>query len=134
MNELKQEDVMRALECCKSYRDLHACVNVCPYFRAELGCDENCTNRMAQDALALLREKDKEIERLQGKVDALFRLNVERDIVADEMLTEEARAEAVREFVERVKKSHDIIDVNGYAIIGVDIVELIAEKMKGANE
>jgi hypothetical protein len=103
MNEVKQEDVMRALELCKSFRDLHAC-DVCPYFRAELGDDESCTNRMAQDALALLREKDAEIDRLTTELQAM------RSAANSlKMHYESARSEAITEFEERLIKYYDAL-------------------------
>ena len=53
MNELKPEDVMRALECCS--RDEECVGEECPYHAGMF-----CTTRISQDALALLREKDAE--------------------------------------------------------------------------
>jgi hypothetical protein len=94
MNEMKPEDVMRALELCKSFRDLHAC-DVCPYFRAELADDESCTNRMVQDALALLREKDADIEVLGAEL-SRYTENVAR-------MVETARSEAITELAEKIK-------------------------------
>jgi hypothetical protein len=58
MNELKPEDVMRALECCRE--DLHMC-SVCPLNEHNDFCQED----LHRSALALLREKDAEIERLK---------------------------------------------------------------------
>ena len=112
MNKLKPEDVMRALELCKSFRDLHAC-DVCPYFRAELGDDESCTNRMAQDALALLREKDAEIERLKNEVKSCHKvLGGHNDPVGEQGecgLKPQCRSEAITEFEERLIKYYDAL-------------------------
>ena len=58
MNELKPEDVMRALEICGD--ETQTCYN-CPY-------TDHC-NDAHKDALALLREKDAEIERLSKMLD-----------------------------------------------------------------
>lgn len=60
MNELKLEDFMRALECCNFEAN---CCDNCPYFKKE-----NCVTKLHQDALALLREKDAEIERLKSTI------------------------------------------------------------------
>ena len=62
---MDREQIIKALECCKSFRDLHAC-DVCPYFRVELGDNESCSNRMAQDAFALIKELTVELEAMRG--------------------------------------------------------------------
>ena len=64
-NELKPEDVMRALECHCTERKFpligeDLCEKNCPYFREDF-----CVQILVRDALALLREKDAEIERLR---------------------------------------------------------------------
>ena len=57
LNELKPEDVMMALKCCVT-----ADHNLCPY-RGDWSCDHT----LVTNALALLREKDAEIERLRKR-------------------------------------------------------------------
>ena len=126
MNKLKPEDVMRALELCKSFRDLHAC-DVCPYFRAELGDDESCTNRMAQDALALLREKDAEIEKLETAF--------EKEYVRVEHLMrqlETARAEAITEFEKEL--TSELIRGGIYPVFVKGAIERTDKKLKGATD
>lgn len=56
MNKMKPEDVMRALECCKSPK-LTKC-DQCP----RKDEDALCMYRLCNDALALLREKDATLE------------------------------------------------------------------------
>ena len=106
MNEMKPEDVMRALEICVN----GACCNECPYFKRE-----NCATKLHQDALSLLRlredlikmceeelaEKDAEIERLT----TLARLGNMRanDYRAMRDKAKAARAEAITEFAEKLK-------------------------------
>lgn len=53
MNELKPEEVMKALECCKGGGN--ACLD-CIYFYKSV--DTSCAPFLIKDALALLREKD----------------------------------------------------------------------------
>ena len=65
MNELKPEDVMRALECCT----INQSCDGCPMFGEEPEAD--CNYYVMSCALALLREKDAEIERLQKIADAV---------------------------------------------------------------
>ena len=59
MNELKPEDVMKALELCIASRP--KCKD-CPYFIGDIRCKHS---KLLRDAIALLREKDAEIERLR---------------------------------------------------------------------
>jgi hypothetical protein len=56
MNELKPEDVMRALECCQSVTPLDC--RKCPYKDQTTPEYKSCCNLLVSDALALLREKD----------------------------------------------------------------------------
>lgn len=63
--ELKRDEIIKALECCKNFRDFCMC-DECPYSKVELAYGESCTNRMAQDALSLIKELTEEVERLKG--------------------------------------------------------------------
>ena len=69
MNDLKPEDVMRALECCSARHcsDSEPSTRDCP-----LKNDEYCGSTLPQYALALLREKDAEIERLKEDNETLI--------------------------------------------------------------
>lgn len=62
MNELKHEDVMRALELHADYATDN-CFE-CPYEKYLSKADGNCVHHLSMDALALLREKDAEIKGL----------------------------------------------------------------------
>ena len=61
MNELKPEEVMKALECCASLKYL---CEQCPIDQKKKD-DCICGQFLAKNALTLLREKDAEIERLR---------------------------------------------------------------------
>lgn len=98
MNELKHEDVMMALECCDG--TLGGCER-CPNYKNRFRCT------IKENALALLREKDAEIERLQGQVNRLKKYDEERDIRLHARLTKTARAEAVSECIEKAKVEVD---------------------------
>lgn len=56
MNELKPEDVMRALECC-SQEGMHWCSS-CPFYDMH---NSFCQEDVHMAALAILREKDEEL-------------------------------------------------------------------------
>lgn len=60
-NELKPEDVMRALECCER----HGKCKECPLKDKGI---HGCMFYLMHHAIALLREKDAEIERLRTEL------------------------------------------------------------------
>lgn len=60
MNELKPEDVMRALEQCS--REPMVCEG-CPMVK-----QRGCITKLCEITLALLREKDAEIDRLKNQL------------------------------------------------------------------
>lgn len=62
MNEMKPEEVMKALECCKGGGN--ACLDCIYFYKA---VDTSCAPFLIKDALALIREKDAEIERLKAQ-------------------------------------------------------------------
>jgi hypothetical protein len=64
MNELKPEDVMRALECCVI--QCAECTK-CPMYNRKDN-RRSCYADLKIRALALLREKDAEIEKLKEKL------------------------------------------------------------------
>lgn len=136
MNDLKQEDVMRALECCIK-GDIAEC-GKCPCYRAKGDCV------MPQAALALLREKDAEIERLNKELDGQFE---KWKILADKTerhygeLYEEAkqvvRADAITEFAERVKEvvyGDCLIEGHTYYVINAASIDQIAKEMKEKHD
>lgn len=59
---MNKDDIKKALKCCQDY-DYESCVD-CPY-RTH---GENCTNDILQDALNLITEQEKEIERVNKKL------------------------------------------------------------------
>lgn len=151
MNELKPEDVMRALECHSGDGD---CFKVCPYFTSVY--DESCLKNLVRDALALLREKDATLEmcaevikrqdkELAKKDAEIERLNKERDdarrdcAVAEQnhyeckKELETARAEAITEFAGMLKEAVKYIPWCDYPQVHRCIDE-IAEKMKGEED
>ena len=161
MNEMKPEDVMRALECCVDTKDLMACQD-CPYYG-----NEYCVHRLNTDALALLREKDAqisalqyqadfwdkharvldetisiqqkeiaekdaEIERLNKEVDRLSQVVLYHDAFANDAMAD-ARAEAITEFAERLKEHFSCHDGVWYGAVSYEEIDQIAKEMKEGN-
>ena len=63
--ELNREQIKKALECCGEYNHGQPCKE-CPYMYDELADNEICSNRMAQDALSLIKELTVELEAMRG--------------------------------------------------------------------
>ena len=140
MNEMKPEDVMRALEHCANYKSQEVSCIGCPLYGK---CDVNILEGLA---LALLREKDAEIERLKAEVNRLDALSDEMggDIdcklkyiyeLEDKLKAEKAdvmyfkdqiRADAITEFAEKIVKA-----IHPEYPISVCQVYRIAKEMKG---
>jgi predicted RNase H-like nuclease (RuvC/YqgF family) len=99
MNELKPEDVMRALECCGQVK---FCAT-CPYLDLNNGL---CQEDLQTDALALLREKDADIDVYKARVQAK-NYRIEELTQANAELTQ-TNAEKDAE-IERLKKHQDTV-------------------------
>lgn len=99
MNELKPEDVMRALECC-----VIQCAECrkCPmlYRKDNRG---TCYTELKRLALALLREKDAYIKKLTSRVEVLHEIELSYalqygDAIDKDIARKQLRAEAITEF------------------------------------
>lgn len=111
MNEMKPEDVMRALEHCANYKSQEVSCIGCPLYGK---CDVNILEGLA---LALLREKDAEIERLNDTLaDALVRAEIAKD-------------ETIIEFAERIVNA-----IHPEYPISVCQVYRIAKEMKEGDK
>lgn len=126
MNELKPENVMRALECCEENKK--DCAK-CPQ-------REKCVTSsdfpfFFPHLLPLLREKDAEIERLTSNMNGYAftaqTLSKEfEDYRADvQMEIADARAEAIAEFVAELETHYP------HSPNVMNTVRRVAEKMKG---
>lgn len=181
MNELKPEDVMRALEKfaslnnCNNMRYLEGCGHFCKVLREPIDdmaggrspkCNEHCEHyspprdeEVFRAALALLREKDAEIEELTDdnkwsakriietdKLVSLLKAEVERLNKANQNFAElengyivtgykNIRAEAITEFAERLKytlcvNNEENTEVFDYSYT-LETIDQIAKEMKG---
>jgi hypothetical protein len=148
MNELKPEDVMRALEWCS---ELRLCVD-CP-MRAEGYFSHSgnaCRHALMKAALALLREKDAEIERLNKEVDRLSQVVLYHDGQTEDLVKAyqadvkmeiaDARAEAITEFSERMEKSLTAqVNVSSNEMLAafmwcLDLVKNVEKQLKGETD
>ena len=127
-HKFTDEDVIRALECCKMPVGSGACNN-CPFdyqrVKRLTGSDKSCTMVMFDCALDLINRQEAEIEELRHKYElavAEREANVKgfTDVIAT------AKSEAVKEFANSVKTYYDHIDKT----VGVLINYTIDQKLK----
>lgn len=129
---MTDNEIIKALECCSTA----TCItNKCPY---ESICDiPTCTTKLTKDALDLIKRQKAEIERLEFerasdheklKQVSVMLKGLKGDIEHDIKL---AKAEAVKEFVQRLKKK--LIDGGLYPVFVKNKIAETEKEMVGAN-
>ena len=131
-DKLTDKEIVKALECCCIE---HAC-GKCPYTRNK-GC--SCINGILKDALDLINRQKAEIERLLQKLqrpqdaDPMDFCGVLCDF--SEELIKKAKAEARKEFAERLKADMDgwIYDFEYHSELysALNRVDNLLKKMEG---
>ena len=116
---MNNNELIKALECCNS-NERGSCLNKCPYYKHSA----TCTQSMIADTLDLINRQQAEIERLTETLDIYA---VEFDLKYASV-----KAEAIKEFAERLKEKSKNNEWNG-TICGADIDNLVKE-MKGGAE
>lgn len=94
-NKFTYEQIIKALECCA---DEDAACPDCP-----LGIDYDCRQRLSLCALETINHLNEENERITLEY-AGFKAGVNHFADIGKMLYNEARAEAIKEFAERLKR------------------------------
>lgn len=116
---MTDNEIIKALECCAE--DEWRCNNNCPFF-------EKCSKTlMAKSSLDIITRQQAEIERLKIENQSLRGAANSYKIHYDE-----ARAEAVKEFADRLKKEC-IID-RGYEILQEGTIDNLVKEMAGDTE
>lgn len=117
------EKIIKALNHCKSTTPIDC--HQCPYKNQTTPIYKNCINLLVEDTIALLHEKDAEIETYRQA------LGEARVALIDATLKgNQARAEAIAEFSRRAKASLNIFTENYYYIFCV--INSIEKEMKEA--
>lgn len=124
---MKAEDVMKALELCIASRP--KCKD-CPYFIEGIRCKHS---KLLRDALALLREKDADIERLKGALKAEEQHN-EFEMECAKKALAKAKADTVMKMQNRVQafltdEETDVIISDGEVFIPISAFRKIAKEM-----
>ena len=120
MNEMKPEDVMRALEQCGGLID-GLCKN-CP-----LEADNYCNENLSKYALALLREKDAEIKELTDDNKWSAKRIIETDKLVSILKDE---VERLNKAIEGYAELEQGCIVTGYKKIRADAITEFAERVK----
>lgn len=93
--ELNAEQVIKALKVCGEYTHGTTC-NSCPYMHIELADNEICSNRLSQDALALIKQLTEDVERVRKQCGEIIVECDERD------------AERLKQVAELTKENEDL--------------------------
>ena len=123
---MTKDDIKKALEICA---DISIPCNDCPY--DAIG---NCNDTLSADALKLIIEQEKEIERLQDKCEELrnekWDAQDDLDCYCDEMPNKikQAKIDVLNELKKRARTSYILDDfILGSVVFSKDIDELINE-------
>ena len=118
--EMTEAEIMKAFECCKEYRcrGKH-----CPFY--EYG---DCKERLDVLKIDFIKRKNAEIEVLQKAIQVQEIMLGNQDYAI-----KKAKAEAIKEFAERVKEKKRVWEDNGYWIeyIPFNEIDQIAKGMGG---
>jgi hypothetical protein len=128
---MTDNEIIKALERCSV--GTFACDEQCPCFHSKSNLKvTSCRFELVGDALDLVNRQNAEVAKLQGIVRRLKQYDEVRDIRLHARLTEKARAEAIKEFAERLKGIAMQDGAFGY-VDCYDIDNLIKE-MVGADD
>ena len=110
---MTDNEIIKALERCSS-KEYDACCG-CPY-AVEFSCGE-CTAENAKDVVDIINRQKAEIERLKAEVD---KVNHDYILLCSDVA--ENRAEAIKDFAERLKAKFDRYGAEHYYYSFVDDV------------
>ncbi|MBR2474829.1 MAG: hypothetical protein IKB51_07385 [Clostridia bacterium] len=112
---MEKEQIIKALECCKANSGV-ACSG-CPYMHEELADGESCSERMALDTLALIKELTEENERYKAEQHEHFEKWLKLEKATREHHSElfkeakiAVKADTVREIFKEIYSSLDYIE------------------------
>lgn len=132
-NGMSDEDIIKALECCKEAKLNQDCLDLeCP-FATEYGCNID-VEELRNAALDLINRQKAEIDRLQRDIASQKDL-IESMYIGQKGLVDYAKSNAIKEFVERLKSKMIITHKSkeGYCVYEFDD-ELIDNLVKEMTE
>ena len=110
---MTDKEIIKALECCGDEEELHWCTE-CPYYDKE---NDFCQEDLHRDALDLISRQQAEIERLQnesiGNCELAISMRNDNNLKGDcSYCIDKAKAEAIKEFAERLQEKADDIGID----------------------
>lgn len=123
---MTDNEIIKALECCtdESYENC----NECPYSTDTLSCERL---KLLEDSLDLINRQKAEIERLKKEV------SIARDAyISIQDRYEHTKAEAYKEFAERLNEEAQIADCfDSYnMVVGTHFIDNLLKEMVGKEE
>ena len=107
---MKDNDIIKALECCKEGN----CDDGCPFY----GVKEDCEAELPEEALNVINRQQAEIERYKGVIKLL-----EKDVA-------NAKSETVKEFERKIKAHAYYIDVpKEHRVVDEDDIDAVLKEM-----
>ena len=129
---MMDNEIIKALECCsigETYTDCEK--NGCPlYLGITMGCKYiDKENQLYSDALDLINRQKAEIEKLKGST-------IVSNIMESQRIKREAKAEAYKEFAERLNEEAQIADCfDSYnMVVGTHFIDNLLKEMVGEKE
>lgn len=137
---MTDNEIKKALECCQ-YEGVTTCRD-CPMFYThefDNEIDFDCGKYIYGRALNLINRQEAEIEKLKAMVnaelDTIHSLgdDYERVLEEEPILIQKAKAEAVKEFAERVKDMTILSTLNtiGAKMVEIDDIDNLVKEMVG---
>ena len=125
---MTDNEIIKALECCSD--DEPKFCSVCPYYLQDKDNDY-CREDMNKDALSIINRQKAEIERLED-LGKCYYTSLQQIAKSNH----EIKAEAIKEFAERLKKvsAKRTRDVYGERIFFKDIDNLVKEMVGDTND
>ena len=120
--EITNELLMKAIECCLIV-DCDTC-DYCPLYDRDNGCTEDGTYTLLERAFDLIKRQQMEIENLKKSY----------EIYEETSGLKWAKAEAIKEFAERLKKKRWLTNYAAWVVSVDDIHKLVKEMTEVSNE
>ena len=117
------DKVLKALECCSNW-NITKCFE-CPY----VDYDGSCVNQSKIDAIALIKEQQEKLKRQANNIHTLIKM--------DDVQVRRIKAEAIKEFAEKLKTKVDVWEDEEFYFQYVttkDIDELVKEMVGADND
>ena len=129
---MTDSEIIKALECCSTGETYADCEkNGCPlYLGITMGCKYiDKENQLYSDALSLINRQQAEIEKLKGST-------IVSNIMESQRIKREAKAEAYKEFAERLNEEAQIADCfDSYnMVVGTHFIDNLLKEMVGEKE